>query len=104
MLVGLLLMRMPPEDAFWTLAAILETYIPDYHSVNLYQLRVDAAAFEICLKRYSSGLYKHMVIESGINMIDRIDTPYLYDPMVPYRLYHGPSMACSITGMGYVSS
>ncbi|KAJ3305729.1 hypothetical protein HDV03_001137 [Kappamyces sp. JEL0829] len=60
MLVGILLMRMSPEDAFWTLAAILDSYIPDYHSVNLYQLRVDAAAFEICFKKFSRQLYKHM--------------------------------------------
>lgn len=66
MLVGLLLMRMPAEvsqvnkDAFWLLVVLLESYIPDYHSVTLYQLRVDAAAFELCLKKYQKSLAKHM--------------------------------------------
>ncbi|KAJ3272970.1 hypothetical protein HDV01_004876 [Terramyces sp. JEL0728] len=60
MLVGLLLMRMSPEDAFWMLVVILENYIPDYHSENLYQLRVDAAAFELCLKKFQRPLARHM--------------------------------------------
>jgi hypothetical protein len=60
MLVGMLLLRMGPEDSFWTLVCILESYIPDYHSVTLYQLRVDAAAFELCLKKYLRPLSKHM--------------------------------------------
>ncbi|KAJ3326193.1 hypothetical protein HDV06_000069 [Boothiomyces sp. JEL0866] len=60
MIVGLLLMRMNPEDSFWMLVVILESYIPDYHSENLYQLRVDAAAFELCLKKFLKPLAKHM--------------------------------------------
>ncbi|KAJ3000576.1 hypothetical protein HDV02_004871 [Globomyces sp. JEL0801] len=38
------------DDTFWMLVVLLETYVPDYHSQTLYQLRVDAAAFEVCLK------------------------------------------------------
>ncbi|KAJ3261954.1 hypothetical protein HK103_003797, partial [Boothiomyces macroporosus] len=60
MIVGLLLMRMNPEDSFWMLVVILENYVPDYHSESLYQLRVDAAAFELCLKKFQRPLAKHM--------------------------------------------
>jgi TBC1 domain family member 10 len=60
MLVGLLLMRMNAENTFWVLVVLLDKYIPGYHSETLYQLRVDAAAFELCLKRYLKPLSKHM--------------------------------------------
>ncbi|KAI8900883.1 rab-GTPase-TBC domain-containing protein [Globomyces pollinis-pini] len=60
MLVGLLLMKMSAEDTFWMLVVLLETYVPDYHSQTLYQLRVDAAAFEVCLKKFIKPLAKHM--------------------------------------------
>lgn len=61
MLVGILLMRMSVEDAFWTLVVILDLYMPDYHSVTLYQLRVDAAAFDVCLRKFARPLHRHMV-------------------------------------------
>ncbi|KAL2914486.1 hypothetical protein HK105_206053 [Polyrhizophydium stewartii] len=60
MIVGLLLMRMSPEDAFWLLVAILKFYIPGYHSVNLYELRVDASAFELALQKYLKPIARHM--------------------------------------------
>lgn len=81
MIVGILLMRMSPEvglsivssfflthlqtqDAFWTLVVILDIYMPDYHSVNLYQLRVDAAAFDICMRKFARPLQRHMSLVS----------------------------------------
>ncbi|KAI8921541.1 rab-GTPase-TBC domain-containing protein [Entophlyctis helioformis] len=60
MLVGLLLMRMSPEDAFWLLAATLKFYIPGYHSANLYELRVDATAFELAMQKHLKQLGRHM--------------------------------------------
>ncbi|OAJ44006.1 hypothetical protein, variant [Batrachochytrium dendrobatidis JEL423] len=60
MIVGLLLMRMEPEDAFWLLVAILENYIQGYHSVNLYQLRLDASAFELAMQKYLKPVAKYM--------------------------------------------
>lgn len=61
MLVGMLLMRMDAEESFWTLVAILEKYIPNYHSVTLYELRVDAAVFGVCLKKFMKPLATHFV-------------------------------------------
>ncbi|KAJ1340582.1 hypothetical protein BSLG_004676 [Batrachochytrium salamandrivorans] len=60
MIVGLLLMRMQPEDTFWLLVAILQNYIKGYHSVNLYELRVDASAFELALQKYLKPIANYM--------------------------------------------
>ncbi|KAJ1340342.1 hypothetical protein BSLG_005044 [Batrachochytrium salamandrivorans] len=63
MIVGLLLMRMQPEDTFWLLVAILQNYIKGYHSVNLYELRVDASAFELALQKYLKPIANYMVLK-----------------------------------------
>eukprot|EP00842_Homolaphlyctis_polyrhiza_P005679 jgi/Hompol1/6111/HPOL_002228-RA len=60
MIVGLMLMRMSPEDTFWLLAATLRFYIPGYHSANLYELRVDASAFELALQKYLRPVARHL--------------------------------------------
>jgi hypothetical protein len=50
-LVGMMLMQMPVEDAFWLLVATIESpYLQDYYTPTLRQLRVDAIVFERLLK------------------------------------------------------
>lgn len=43
------------------LVVLLDSYVPNYHSATLYELRVDAAAFEVCLKKTNRSLSKHLV-------------------------------------------
>ena len=63
MLVGMLLMRMNSEvfftkkDAFWMLVAILEDYVPNYYSENLFELRVDASVFDILLAKHVGSVH-----------------------------------------------
>jgi len=50
-LVGMMLMQMPVEEAFWLLVATIESpYLQDYYTPTLRQLRVDAIVFERLLK------------------------------------------------------
>ena len=58
MIVGLLLMRMPPEDAFWLLVRIMDFYLADYFSPDLAQLRQDALVFDTLLARHARQVSK----------------------------------------------
>jgi hypothetical protein len=53
MIVGLLLMRMSPQQTFSILIQLLQHFIPEYHSETLYRLRVDALVFDVLLQKYT---------------------------------------------------
>eukprot|EP00834_Sanchytrium_tribonematis_P002305 NODE_68_length_25399_cov_0.885771.p4 type:complete len:443 gc:universal NODE_68_length_25399_cov_0.885771:18485-17157(-) len=59
-LAGLLLMRMEPEESFWTFNAIIQKYIPKLYLPSLVQMRVDALVFERLIFRKIPKLYKHL--------------------------------------------
>jgi hypothetical protein len=51
------------QDTFWMLVVLLEKYIPMYHSQTLYGLRVDAACFELLLKKKLSRQFYSRIQE-----------------------------------------
>ncbi|KAF9903011.1 hypothetical protein EC991_004307 [Linnemannia zychae] len=60
-LVGMMLMQMPVEEAFWLLVATLEGgYLNDYFTPTLRQLRIDAVVFERLLKAQDPRLAHHL--------------------------------------------
>ncbi|KAF9134358.1 hypothetical protein BGW39_007375 [Mortierella sp. 14UC] len=60
-LVGMMLMQMPVEEAFWLLVATLEGgYLNDYFTPTLRQLRIDALVFERLLKAQDPRLAHHL--------------------------------------------
>ncbi|KAF9572803.1 hypothetical protein EC968_009442 [Mortierella alpina] len=59
-LVGMMLMQMPVEDAFWLLVATIENYMQDYYTPTLRQLRIDAQVFERLLKDQDPALAEHL--------------------------------------------
>ncbi|KAF9085665.1 hypothetical protein BGX23_009459 [Mortierella sp. AD031] len=60
-LVGMMLMQMPVEEAFWLLVATLEEgYLNDYFTPTLRQLRIDALVFERLLKAQDPRLAQHL--------------------------------------------
>ncbi|KAK3808059.1 MAG: rab-GTPase-TBC domain-containing protein [Linnemannia elongata] len=59
-LVGMMLMQMPVEDAFWLLVATIEGYMQDYYTPTLRQLRIDAQVFERLLKDQDPALAEHL--------------------------------------------
>ncbi|KAF9426349.1 hypothetical protein BGZ94_006643 [Podila epigama] len=59
-LVGMMLMQMPVEDAFWLLVATLDGYMQDYYTPTLRQLRIDALVFEQILKAHDPKLSDHL--------------------------------------------
>ncbi|KAF9929715.1 hypothetical protein FBU30_001283 [Linnemannia zychae] len=59
-LVGMMLMQMPVEDAFWLLVATIEGYMQDYYTPALRQLRIDAQVFERLLKGQDPALAEHL--------------------------------------------
>ncbi|KAF8975871.1 hypothetical protein BGZ46_008776, partial [Entomortierella lignicola] len=59
-LVGMMLMQMPVEDAFWLLVATIEGYMQDYYTPSLRQLRIDAQVFGRLLKDQDPALADHL--------------------------------------------
>ncbi|KAF9584839.1 hypothetical protein BGW38_004975, partial [Lunasporangiospora selenospora] len=59
-LVGMMLMQMPVEDAFWLLVATIEGYMQDYYTPTLRQLKIDAQVFERLLKDQDPALADHL--------------------------------------------
>lgn len=57
----LLLLHMPKERAFWTLASIVEHILPhDYYSQNMLGGRVDQAVFQACLSHKLPRVSAHL--------------------------------------------
>ncbi|KAF9976304.1 hypothetical protein BGZ73_008792 [Actinomortierella ambigua] len=59
-LVGMMLMQMLAEDAFWLLVATIEGYLQNYYTPNLLQLRIDANVFDLLLKEHDPVLREHL--------------------------------------------
>ncbi|KAG0322587.1 hypothetical protein BGZ99_003244 [Dissophora globulifera] len=59
-LVGMMLMQMPVEEAFWLLVATIEGYLNEYFTPTLRQLRIDAQVFERLLKSQDPRLAQHL--------------------------------------------
>ncbi|KAI8361341.1 rab-GTPase-TBC domain-containing protein, partial [Mortierella sp. GBAus27b] len=59
-LVGMMLMQMHVEDAFWLLVATIECYLSEYYTPTLRQLRVDAQVFEQLLQNQDPRLAQHL--------------------------------------------
>ncbi|KAI7818380.1 rab-GTPase-TBC domain-containing protein, partial [Gamsiella multidivaricata] len=59
-LVGMMLMQMPVEEAFWLLVATIEGYLNEYFTPTLRQLRIDAQVFEQLLRVQDPRLAQHL--------------------------------------------
>jgi hypothetical protein len=59
-LVGMMLMHLHVEDAFWLLVATIEGYLKDYFTPTLRQLRIDAEVFEQLLHSQDPRLAQHL--------------------------------------------
>ncbi|KAG0258345.1 hypothetical protein BG011_003337 [Mortierella polycephala] len=59
-LVGMMLMQMSVEEAFWLLVATIEGYLNEYFTPTLRQLRIDALVFERLLKAQDPRLATHL--------------------------------------------
>ncbi|KAF9379184.1 hypothetical protein CPB97_009131 [Podila verticillata] len=59
-LVGMMLMHMPVEDAFWLLVATLDQYMQEYYTPTLRQLRIDAQVFEQILRAHDPKLAEYL--------------------------------------------
>ncbi|KAG0214656.1 hypothetical protein BGX28_001694 [Mortierella sp. GBA30] len=59
-LVGMMLMQMPVEEAFWLLVATIENYLNEYFTPTLRQLRIDAQVFERLFKAEDPRLAAHL--------------------------------------------
>ncbi|RKP24814.1 rab-GTPase-TBC domain-containing protein, partial [Syncephalis pseudoplumigaleata] len=64
-LVGLMLMQLDEEDAFWLLVATIDQHLTGYYTPNLGRLRVDAEVFEHLLASHNPMLSKHLT-ENGV--------------------------------------
>lgn len=60
-LVGMMLMQMPAEDAFWLLVATIEEYMVGYFTPTLPQVRIDSITFEHLLFEHDPKLAQHLV-------------------------------------------
>ncbi|XP_061465511.1 carabin [Rhineura floridana] len=57
---ALLLMHMPPEQAFWCLVQICEHYLPGYYSPKMEALLLDSEVFVALLHRVCPKALKHL--------------------------------------------
>ncbi|KAH0621163.1 hypothetical protein JD844_022211 [Phrynosoma platyrhinos] len=57
---ALLLMHMPPEQAFWCLVQICEHYLPGYYSPQMEALLLDSEVFVALLRRVCPKALKHL--------------------------------------------
>ena len=60
MVVGILLMRMAAEDAFYFLVAIVDRYMKDNYSPDLCQLRQDGLVFDHLLHKHSKRVARKL--------------------------------------------
>lgn len=61
-LVGCLLLQMPAESAFWTLARLVESdwYMSGYYTPDLKGLKINAAIFTILLRSHEPRISRHL--------------------------------------------
>jgi hypothetical protein len=48
------------KDTFLILVILLKQYIEGYHTTDMYNFRVDAAVFDLCLRKHSKALHAKM--------------------------------------------
>ncbi|KAM7086087.1 carabin isoform 1-T4 [Molossus nigricans] len=57
---AVLLMHLPPEEAFWCLVQICELYLPGYYGPHMEAVRLDAEVFMALLRRLLPRVHKHL--------------------------------------------
>ncbi|XP_066108291.1 carabin isoform X1 [Saccopteryx bilineata] len=57
---AVLLMHLPPEEAFWCLVQICEFYLPGYYGPHMEAVRLDAEVFMALLRRLHPRVHKHL--------------------------------------------
>ncbi|XP_051822522.1 carabin isoform X2 [Antechinus flavipes] len=57
---AVLLMQMPPEEAFWCLVQICEFYLPGYYGPHMEAIRLDAEVFSALLSKLCPRIHKHL--------------------------------------------
>ncbi|XP_057585484.1 carabin isoform X3 [Hippopotamus amphibius kiboko] len=57
---AVLLMHLPPEEAFWCLVQICEIYLPGYYGPHMEAVRLDAEVFMALLRRLLPRVHKHL--------------------------------------------
>lgn len=57
---AVLLMHLPPEEAFWCLVQICEVYLPGYYGPQMEAVHLDAEVFTALLRRLLPRVYKHL--------------------------------------------
>lgn len=57
---AVLLMHLPPEEAFWCLVQICEVYLPGYYGPHMEAVQLDAEVFMALLRRQLPRVYKHL--------------------------------------------
>ncbi|KAJ1731860.1 hypothetical protein LPJ72_003722 [Coemansia sp. Benny D160-2] len=68
-LAGLFLISgMGEEQAFWTMAAVIQNYVPRYYESDLGGLRAHTAAFEVMLQERNPRLHAHLA-EQGCDAL-----------------------------------
>lgn len=60
-IAAILLMHLPPEQAFWVFVQINEEYVKGYFSVGLMAVKEDAKATELLIQRVSPRGYRLLV-------------------------------------------
>lgn len=60
-IAAILLMHLPPEQAFWVFTQINEEYVKGYFSDGLMAVKEDALATELLIKRLSPKIYQLLV-------------------------------------------
>lgn len=60
-IASILLMHLPPEQAFWVFIQINEEYVKGYFSDGLMAIKEDAHATELLIKRISPRAY-HLLV------------------------------------------
>jgi hypothetical protein len=78
---------------------VLETYIKGYHTADLFQLRVDAAVFDICLRKHSRQLHRKMVSVTNAERCRAVD---VHGAVVSDVVHYGVSVAHNAADLGYV--
>ncbi|XP_021007751.1 carabin [Mus caroli] len=57
---AVLLMHLPPEEAFWCLVQICEVYLPGYYGPHMKAVQLDAEVFMVLLRRLLPRVHKHL--------------------------------------------
>lgn len=86
------------QDAFWMLVALMDDYVPGYHTETLLKLRVDVAVFEALARKSHPRLFKRLV---HVSHLDGRDAVRISHTVVPHHLRHVPHSANSSPRLGH---